>query len=204
MPSLVSTRSMRPRTFRPGSSSTGVAGLAVAERQLEVLGLEAAVALGLAAQEAQQVELEPPGGGLARGSASATAGTRSAGCAAPRAAAARRARGWPGVTRRVAGLLAQALERALQHRVRVAAAHHLLRVGHQLVGPQDVLHEPLDRAVGEVLERAWPRPPSRAARRSSSGVGASSGPAGGSAPRARPPPARARARRRWGRPRRSR
>ena len=52
------------------------------------------------------------------------------------------------------GLLAQPREGALEHRVRVGAAHHLLGVGHQLPGPQDVLHEPLDGAVGEVLERA--------------------------------------------------
>ena len=60
MPSLVSTRSIRPRTLRPGAISHGLAGVVDSEGELEVLGLEAAVALGLAAQVADEVELEPP------------------------------------------------------------------------------------------------------------------------------------------------
>ena len=50
--------------------------------------------------------------------------------------------------------LAEARVGVLEHLVGVAAAHHRLGSGSSASGPQQVLHEPLHRAVGEVLERA--------------------------------------------------
>ena len=202
MPSFVSTRSIRPRTRRPSAISTGSLALAHAEPQLEVLGLELAVGLGLAAQPAQQVELEPAGG---RPHARLLRRDRE-----HRLALAQLLQQDPlrpaQVARRhaaVAGLLAQAPVGVLEHRVGVVAAHHRLGVGRELLRPQQVLDQPLDRAVGEALERSrGDRLPRRQpleqglrAQRARDGLL----PAG--CPR-RPAPARAR--RPWARPRAAR
>ncbi len=127
--------------------------LAVPEPELEVLGLERGVGVGLRAQEAEQVELETArrrpharllGGQLEGRAAGAQlleqdalrVGEVGGGHASP------------------SGLLPQAPEGVLEDRVRVVASHHRLRVRGQLVRAEHVLHEPLDRAVGEPLERA--------------------------------------------------
>ena len=69
-------------------------------------------------------------------------------------------RGWR-ASRGAAALVAQALKRALEHRMGVLAAHHRLRVGHQLVGRSTFSTQPLDRTVGEV----HPAPADTASRR---------------------------------------
>ena len=119
-----------------------------AEAQLQVLGLELAARLGLASQVAEQVELEPPHRGaqtrLARGDreklllrVELLEQDRLGGLQV----GAGHLRSEPAVGR-------------LEHGVRVAAAHELLRIGRELLRAQDALDEPLDRAVRERLERA--------------------------------------------------
>ncbi len=136
MPSLTSTRSIRPRTFRPGAISTGSPASPTPNGSSRCRA-RTAVALGLAAQGAEQVELEPPHRGLDAGLLRRQLEVGLLVPAAPGAAGARRRKVLPRDAA-LASLLAQAGERRLEHRVGVRPRTMPLRVGHQLVRPQDV------------------------------------------------------------------